>query len=124
MAAAGRAAHPRHVSQGGGVMAETRVKRTIRPGMEDPSWGPVGSLLQQRDPVEYERVLRQHVEMVAAERQRARGNASETNDASGETNETRVCLRCTVTFQPLRTNHRYCTNACRLAAFRERKAVA
>lgn len=35
---------------------------------DDPTWGPIGSLLEKIDPVGYARLLAQHEELVARER--------------------------------------------------------
>lgn len=76
--------------------------------MSDPSWGPVGSLLQQKDPALYERVLAQHQAMVALERQRQGGAV---------VLDTRQCARCHTAFVPAQSNHRFCSIGClRVAA--------
>jgi hypothetical protein len=56
--------------------------------------------------------------MVALER------ARKAADAQPDASRTRDCLRCGVTFEPARANHRFCTEKCRKDAFRTRKPAA
>ena len=81
----------------------------------DPSYGPVGSLLQKEDPAEYARVFPQHESMVALERARKAGAAQATLP---DGNRTADCPQCGVTFTPGRANQRFCTEKCRKAHYR------
>jgi hypothetical protein len=92
----------------------------------DPSWGPVGSLLKEKDPTQYAHILPQHESMLALERSRKLADAQ--SDAEAETDEThgetRICPQCQVAFQPRFNRHRFCTSRCRLQWFRARKPAA
>jgi len=85
-------------------------------GNPEPSWGPIGSLLQQRDPELYERLLSQDAATFALERQRLRVTDSVT--------DLRDCRGCAARFAPARPNHHYCSNSCRQAAYRKRGTAA
>ena len=87
----------------------------------DPSWGPVGSLLQREDPALYAHLLEQHESMVALERARKAGAAQA---ALPDANRTADCPQCGVTFTPTRGSQRYCTEKCRKASFRAKHAAA
>jgi hypothetical protein len=62
---------------GKGAPARARTRRMVRAAAlvgedtcgpeRDPSWGPVGSLLQKHDPALYEHILAQHQQMLARE---------------------------------------------------------
>jgi hypothetical protein len=81
----------------------------------DPSWGPVGSLLKEKDPAEYAHVLEQHESMVMIERARKAGAAQA---ALPDGNRTADCPQCGVTFTPGRANQRFCTEKCRKGHYR------
>jgi protein-arginine kinase activator protein McsA len=87
----------------------------------DPSWGPVGSLLQRKDPALYAHLLEQHESMVALERARKAGAAQA---ALPDGNRTADCPQCGVTFTPQRANQRFCSEKCRKTAFNQRHSAA
>ena len=91
--------------------------------VENPTWGPIGSLLRRTDPVLYAHVLAQHEDMVAQERAR-KAAESVSQSVSPETDSPiRICRGCGVPFEPARRNHYYHSHNCRLSAFRKRSGA-
>jgi hypothetical protein len=88
----------------------------------DPSWGPVGSLLQKKDPTLYAHILEQHESMIALERARKASAAQAAMAPDGT--RTADCAQCGVTFKPNRANQRFCTEKCRKTSFRTRTSAA